>query len=120
MADPALAHGNGSDVFDVVDRKAERSCTVKRIAFLPCDRSLFRLTQINGGFHERLQNSFQVKAERLITLSTSAVAVCCCNDFATPMLAQLLQQPRIFDCDYSLVGKSRNQLDLTVTEGLNL
>ena len=38
--------------------------------------------------------------ERLITLSTSAVAVCCCSDFA-----QLVEQARVLDGDDGLRAK---------------
>ena len=38
--------------------------------------------------------------ERLITLSTSAVAVCCCSDSA-----QLVQEPRVLDGDHRLGGE---------------
>ena len=35
-----------------------------------------------------------------MTLSTSAVAVCCCSEFA-----QLVEQPRILDGDHGLGGE---------------
>ena len=56
-------------------------------------------------------------AERLITLSTSAVAVCCCSDsrrFGLP-----LEQPRVFDGDDGLGGEVRHQLDLSIAKGSN-
>ena len=45
--------------------------------------------------------------ERLITLSTSAVAVCCWRDFGqiTRPLLHLLKQPRVLDGDYRLIGE---------------
>ena len=46
-----------------------------------------------------------------MTLSTSAVAVCCCSDFP-----QLVKQPRVLDGDDGLAGKVGNQLDLLVGE----
>ena len=46
-----------------------------------------------------------------MTLSTSAVAVCCCSDFA-----QLVEQPRVLDGDDGLGGEVRDQLDLLVSE----
>ena len=49
--------------------------------------------------------------ERLITFSTSAVAVCCCERFA-----QLVEQPRVLDGDDGLGGKVLYQLDLLVGE----
>ena len=51
------------------------------------------------------------KVERLMTLSTSAVAVCCCKRFA-----QLVEQARVLDGDDGLVSKVCNQLDLFVGE----
>ena len=55
--------------------------------------------------HSRAADSTKVsstvcrsKVERLITLSTSALAVCCCSDFA-----QLADQARVFDGDDRLV-----------------
>ena len=54
------------------------------------------------------------KAERLMTFSTSAVAVCCCNEFA-----QFLQQPRILDGDDRLFGKIAQKRDLLIGERLN-
>ena len=56
-------------------------------------------------------------AERLMTLSTSAVAVCCCSD--NPC-ALLVQQARILDGDDRLVGEALDQLDLLVGERANL
>ena len=50
-----------------------------------------------------------------MTLSTSAVAVCCCKRFA-----QLVEQPRVLDGDDGLGGKVRHQLDLLVGEWLHL
>ena len=50
-----------------------------------------------------------------MTLSTSAVAVCCCSD-----CAQLVEQPRVLDGDDGLVGEGLDQLDLLVGEGLHL
>ena len=46
-----------------------------------------------------------------MTLSTSAVAVCCCERFA-----QLVEQPGVLDGDDGLVGEVREQLDLLVGE----
>ena len=46
-----------------------------------------------------------------MTLSTSAVAVCCASDSA-----QLAQQPRILDGDHRLRGEVLDQLDLLVAE----
>ena len=47
-----------------------------------------------------------------MTLSTSAVAVCCCSRFA-----QLVEQPRVLDGDDGLSGEVLHQLDLLVGEG---
>ena len=55
------------------------------------------------------------KVERLMTLSTSAVAVCCCSDFA-----QLVEQTRVLDGDHGLSGEIRDQLDLLVAERADL
>ena len=46
-----------------------------------------------------------------MTLSTSAVAVCCCSDFA-----QLVEQAGVLDGDDGLGGEVRDQLDLLVGE----
>ena len=51
------------------------------------------------------------KVERLITLSTSAVAVCCCSDSS-----QLVEQARVLDGDDGLGGEVGHQLDLLVGE----
>ena len=50
------------------------------------------------------------KVERLMTLSTSAVAVCCWSD------PQLVEQPRVFDGDDRLTGEVLDQRNLLVTE----
>ena len=50
-----------------------------------------------------------------MTLSTSAVAVCCCSD--SP---QLVEQPRVLDGDDGLRGEVRHQLDLLVGEWTHL
>ena len=48
-----------------------------------------------------------------MTLSTSAVAVCCCSDSSDRRCAaQLVEQPGILDGDDGLIGKGRHQLDL--------
>ena len=47
-----------------------------------------------------------------MTLSTSAVAVCC-SSLAS---ACLVEQPHIFDGDYGLVGEGLQQLDVMVGE----
>ena len=59
------------------------------------------------GAHRCAANSTSVsstvcrsKVERLITLSTSAVAVCCCSEFA-----QLVEQPGVLDGDDGLGGE---------------
>ena len=46
-----------------------------------------------------------------MTLSTSAVAVCCCSD-----LAQFTEQPRVLDRDDRLRGEVLHQLDLLIGE----
>ena len=46
-----------------------------------------------------------------MTLSTSAVAVCCCKRFA-----QLVEQARVLDGDDGLGGEVLDQLDLLVGE----
>ena len=55
------------------------------------------------------------KVERLITFSTSAVAVCCWSDSA-----QLAEQPRVLDGDDGLRGEVLHQIDLLVGEGTHL
>ena len=47
-----------------------------------------------------------------MTLSTSAVAVCCCKQIS----AQLVEQPRVLDGDHGLGGEILHQLDLLVGE----
>ena len=47
-----------------------------------------------------------------MTLSTSAVAVCCCSN----SVRQLVQQPRVLDGDDGLRGEVLHQLDLLVGE----
>ena len=46
-----------------------------------------------------------------MTLSTSAVAVCCCKEFT-----QLVEQPRVLDGDDGLGGEVCDQFDLFVCE----
>ena len=57
-----------------------------------------------------------------MTLSTSAVAVCCCSDSLRSSRARLhlVEQPHVLDRDHRLVGEGREQLDLLVGERLNL
>ena len=56
------------------------------------------------------------KVERLMTLSTSAVAVCCASDSLQVLGARLhlLEQPHVADGDHRLVGESLEQLHLAV------
>ena len=49
-----------------------------------------------------------------MTLSTSAVAVCCCR--SKSLSRQLVEQPRVLDRDDRLVGEVLDQLDLLVGE----
>ena len=51
-----------------------------------------------------------------MTLSTSAVAVCCCKAI---VLAQFVEQPRVLDGDDGLSGEVLDQFDLLVGEGTN-
>ena len=53
-----------------------------------------------------------------MTLSTSAVAVCCSSDSVEIVgaLAQLVEQPRVLDGDHRLGGEVLHQLDLLVGE----
>ena len=55
-----------------------------------------------------------------MTLSTSAVAVCCCSDSRQIVgaLLHLVEQPRVLDGDHGLVGEGLDQLDLLVGERL--
>ena len=46
-----------------------------------------------------------------MTLSTSAVAVCCCRDFAL-----FVEQPRVLDRDDGLSSEVLDQFDLLVGE----
>ena len=57
-------------------------------------------------------------AERLMTLSTSAVAVCCCSDSlrSSRALPDLIEQADVLDRDHGLVGKGLEKLDLVVGE----
>ena len=59
--------------------------------------------------------------ERLITLSTSLVAVCCSSATRSSSLraCQLGEQPHVLDGDDGLVGEGLNQLDLRLGEGLH-
>ena len=49
-----------------------------------------------------------------MTLSTSAVAVCCCE-----RLAQLIKQARVLDGDDGLSGEVSDELDLLCGKGPN-
>ena len=55
------------------------------------------------------------KVERLITLSMSAVAVCCCRDFA-----QLVEQARVLYGDDGLLSEVAQELDMLVAEWFDL
>ena len=53
-------------------------------------------------------------AERLMTFSTSAVAVCCCSASVRSRVSRLhlVEQAHILDRDDRLVGEGLDQLDL--------
>ena len=53
-----------------------------------------------------------------MTLSTSAVAVCCCSDSlrSSVRCLHLVEQPRILDGDDGLVGEGLQQFDVLVGE----
>ena len=54
-----------------------------------------------------------------MTLSTSAVAVCCCSDSVRSSVRclHLVEQPHVLDRDHGLVGEGLHQLDLLLREG---
>ena len=57
------------------------TCNVQKgRALRTTDRRHVCFAKSSSRFHERLQHSLRSKVERLMTLSTSAVAVCCCSD----------------------------------------
>ena len=113
MKDPAFEQGasvtvprpgSNRDVPDEFDEFGVRSRRSPRDrTFRPSCRVMVRLI----GVANRAADSTSVsstdlrsKAERLMTLSTSAVAVCCCSDSA-----QLVQQPCVLDGDDGLGGE---------------
>ena len=53
-----------------------------------------------------------------MTLSTSAVAVCCCSDSCklAGALLHVIEQSHVLDGDHRLVGKGRRQLYLLLSE----
>ena len=57
-----------------------------------------------------------------MTLSTSAVAVCCWSDFGQLARARLhlVEQPHVLDRDHCLVGEGLDQRDLRIGERLDL
>ena len=63
-----------------------------------------------------VSTDFRSNAERLMTFSTSAVAVCCCSDSLKIVgaFAQFLEQPRVLDGDHGLLGEILDQRDLLV------
>src|SRR5262245_21763402 len=62
------------------------------------------------------------KVERLMTFSTSAVAVCCSSDSERFIgaLAQLVEQACVLDRDNGLAGEILDQLDLLLAEWTHL
>ena len=56
-----------------------------------------------------------------MTLSTSAVAVCCCRDFAQIISAapDLVEQTDVFDRDHRLVGERGDESNLLLSEWLH-
>ena len=56
-----------------------------------------------------------------MTLSTSAVAVCCSaiRRGGVRLPTQLVEQPRVLDGDHGLSGEVLHQLDLLVSKGAN-
>ena len=56
-----------------------------------------------------------------MTLSTSAVAVCCCRRFAQIVgaLAQFFEKSRILDRDDGLLREVADEFDLLIGERLN-
>ena len=81
------------------------------IALTKIDECIFGLAQFNGRSNQRIEHRCKSNAERLMTLSTSAVAVCCCSRFA-----QFVEQPRVLDGDDGLGGEILDQLDLLFGE----
>ena len=59
-----------------------------------------RLAKPGRRLSQRVEHRLQINVERLMTFSTSAVAVCCCSRFT-----QLVEQPRVLDGDDGLSGE---------------
>ena len=84
--------------------------------YLPSNRAETRLDRVAPRSPALYRTPVQIRrATGLMTLSTSAVAVCCCSD-----LAQLIEQPRVLNRDHGLSGEVFHQLDLLVGERQHL
>ena len=72
-----------------------------------------------GGSTNVFSTGCRSKVERLITLRTSAVAVCCCSEFRQVFrfCLDLLEQPDVFNGDHRLVSECRDQINLLWVEG---
>ena len=81
----------------------------------PSRRKIIALRRCKAGAPIRPRSSstaFKSNAERLMTFSTSAVAVCCCSASEVAGLGlHLLEQPRVLDGDHRLVGEGLHEFD---------
>ena len=77
------------------------------------NEGIFGRAQSRCRFALRLQHRWRSDGERLMTLRTSAVAVCCSSaSIGHGACLQLLEQPNVLDGDGRLIGKGLDQRDL--------
>ena len=101
--------GNILDILDEIP--AEISVAIRATelrSLLPRDRGLVSARTAGPPNSTSVCSTVcRSKVERLMTLRTSAVAVCCCSDFAQLVACapHLLEQPHVLDRDHGLVGE---------------
>ena len=99
-------------------RGSESAAAMRRRRRREADRSRCRAAELTAEAIRVCKTACRSNAERLITFSTSAVAVCCCSASARSRVLRLhlLEQPRVLDRDHRLIGEGLQQIELTLGE----
>ena len=104
-------------MFNVFGREAVSRRDVAACLCRAEDFGHVRLAQARCQLDQRIDTARRSKVERLMTLSTSAVAVCCCkNSVSSRVRALRAGTGDVSNRDYRLVGKGLEQHNVLIGE----
>src|SRR5262249_21707848 len=108
------------DVFDELGRVAVSLRKEEHPVLLPSYRGVVGATKAASRFNKRLENRLEIEGRATDNLEHIGRCSLLLQRFAQFLRARLhlVEQPHILNCDHSLVGESRHQLDLLLGERL--